>query len=247
MHPLAPSPPAGDDPAGPRLVLRDGTVASVRRSTPADGEAMRRFFHELSHESRRKRFFTAGEPPAELVEQMCDSADERRRVTLVAVRQVGDDTRLIAVCSYFASGPDIAEAAFAVDDRFHGKGLATELLERLAAIAADHGFRRFEATTLTDNHAMLELFRDSGFEVRSNGARCPGHLDLRRPRSVVSARRATAARRRRRCGRCWSRGRSSSGPRAIPGSRAGGGRLRRPVYPSTRPPRSKAARVSLGA
>jgi len=200
MHPLAPSPPAGDDPAGPRLVLRDGTVASVRRSMPADGEAMRRFFHELSHESRRKRFFTAGEPPAELVDQMCDSADERRRVTLVAVRQVGDDTRLIAVCSYFASGPDIAEAAFAVDDRFHGKGLATELLERLAAIAADHGFRRFEATTLTDNNAMLELFRDSGFEVRSKSA--PGcvevTLDLTPSAAgVVSAetrhRRATAA------------------------------------------------------
>ena len=75
MHPLAPSPPAVDDAAAPRLVLRDGTVASVRRSTPADREAMRRFFHELSPESRRKRFFTAGEPPDVLVDRLCDSAD----------------------------------------------------------------------------------------------------------------------------------------------------------------------------
>jgi acetyl coenzyme A synthetase (ADP forming)-like protein len=167
MHPLAPSPPAVDDATAPRLVLRDGTVASVRRSAPADCEAMRRFFHELSPESRRKRFFTAGEPADALVDRLCDSADDQRSVTLVAVRQVGDDARLIAVGSYFATGPGVAEAAFAVDDRFHGKGLATELLERLAAIAAGDGFRRFEATTLTDNHAMLEVFRDSGFEVRS--------------------------------------------------------------------------------
>src|SRR5471030_1150881 len=167
MHQRPPSPLALDDPSAPRLVLRDGTVATVRRSTPADHEMMRRFFHELSPESRRRRFFTAGEPADTLVDRLCDSADALRSTTLVAVRQVGDDTRLIAVGSYIADLPGVAEAAFAVDDRFHGKGLATELLERLAAIAADHGFHRFEATTLADNNAMLEVFRDSGFEVRS--------------------------------------------------------------------------------
>jgi acetate---CoA ligase (ADP-forming) len=170
MHPLAPSPPAVDDPGAPRLVLRDGTVASVRRSTPDDRETMRRFFHDLSPESRRRRFFTAGEPADVLVDRLCDSADEQRSVTLVAVRQVGDDTRFIAVGSYIAGAPGVAEAAFAVDDRFQGKGLGTELLERLAAIAVVHGFHRFEATTLTDNTAMLEVFRDSGFEVRSKSA-----------------------------------------------------------------------------
>jgi acetyl coenzyme A synthetase (ADP forming)-like protein len=200
MHPLAPSPPAVDEPAAPRLVLRDGTVASVRRSTPGDREAMRRFFHELSPESRRKRFFTAGEPADVLVDRLCDSADEQRSVTLVAVRQVGDDTRLIAVGSYIANAPGVAEAAFAVDDRFQGKGLATDLLERLAVIAADHGFRRFDATTLADNNAMLEVFRDSGFEVRSKSA--AGCVDVAldltpSAEGVISAetrhRRATAA------------------------------------------------------
>ena len=187
MHPLAPSPPAVDDATAPRLVLRDGTVASVRRSTPADCEAMRRFFHELSPESRRKRFFTAGEPADALVNRLCDSADDQRGVTLVAVRRVGADSRLIAVGSYFATGPGVAEAAFAVDDRFHGKGLATELLERLAAIAAGDGFRRFEATTLADNHAMLEVFRDSGFEVRSKSE--PGCVEVTLDLTPIGGRR----------------------------------------------------------
>jgi GNAT superfamily N-acetyltransferase len=129
-------------------VLRDGSVATVRRTRAGDHETMRRFFHELSQESRRLRFFTAGEPADALVDRLCDSADERRNVTLVAVRQAGEATSFIAVGSYFATGEHAAEAAFAVDDRFHGKGLATELLERLAAIAAHHGFRRFDATTL---------------------------------------------------------------------------------------------------
>jgi hypothetical protein len=45
MHRLAPSPPALDDPAAPRLVLRDGSVATVRRSNADDRETMHRFFH----------------------------------------------------------------------------------------------------------------------------------------------------------------------------------------------------------
>ncbi len=196
MHPLAPSPPALDDPAGPRLVLRDGTVATVRRSTPADRDAMRQFFHELSPESRRRRFFTAGEPADALVDRLCDSADERRQVTLVAVRQAGADARLIAVASYLADSPDAAEAAFAVDDRFQGKGLTTELLERLAAIAAGHGFRRFDATTLADNAAMLEVFRDSGFEVRSKSAQ--GVIEITQSLTPSGAGVVSAETRRRR-------------------------------------------------
>jgi acetyl coenzyme A synthetase (ADP forming)-like protein len=200
MRPLAPSPPAQDDPSTPRLVLRDGSVATVRRSTADDREAMRRFFHDLSPESRRRRFFSAAEPTEELVNRLCDSADERRSVTLVAVRQTGQDTRFIAVGSYLATSASAAEAAFAVDDRFHGKGLATELLERLAAIAVNQGFQRFDATTLEDNRAMIEVFRDSGFEVRSKSA--PGVMEVTltlRPTAdgVVSAERrhrlATAA------------------------------------------------------
>jgi acetyl coenzyme A synthetase (ADP forming)-like protein len=200
MRPLAPSPPAGDDPGGPRLVLRDGSVATVRRSTPADRDMMRRFFHELSPESRRRRFFTAGEPVDAVIDRLCDSDDERRSVTLVAVRQTGPNASFIAVASYLATSPDVAEAAFAVNDRFQGKGLATELLERLAATAAAHGFHRFDATTLADNSAMLEVFRDSGFEVRSKSA--PGIIEISlsltpSAAGVVSAetrrRRATAA------------------------------------------------------
>ena len=41
-----------------RLVLRDGSTAGLRASFAADRDAMRRFFHDLSPESRRKRFFT---------------------------------------------------------------------------------------------------------------------------------------------------------------------------------------------
>src|SRR3954467_654586 len=126
MHRLLRSAPALDEMGTPRLVLRDGSVATVRRSTPQDLELMRRFFHELSPESRRRRFFTAAEPVDALIARLCDSTDEQRAVTLVAVRQVDADARFIAVGSYLAETTEAAEAAFAVDDRFQGRGLATD-------------------------------------------------------------------------------------------------------------------------
>jgi hypothetical protein len=110
MHTLAPSPPVADDPASVRLVLRDGTVAGVRRSRPDDRTAMRRFFHELSPESLRRRFFTASEPADALVDLLCDSSDEQRSVTLIAERTLAEDTRIIAVGSYIATTPGAAEA-----------------------------------------------------------------------------------------------------------------------------------------
>ena len=52
------APPSAAEWADSRVVLRDGTVATLRVTTPADHNALRRFFHELSPDSRRRRFFT---------------------------------------------------------------------------------------------------------------------------------------------------------------------------------------------
>ena len=155
------------DASGHQAVLRDGTVVTLRPSMPEDREAVAQFFHDLTPESRRRRFFTVGEPPASLIDRLCDSDDPAAALTLLAVRLVEGRLQPIAVGSYVGISPGVAEAAFAVDDRFQGKGLGTILLEHLAAAAAAHGFRRFDAVTLPDNAAMLDVFRESGFEIRS--------------------------------------------------------------------------------
>ncbi|MEK6618316.1 MAG: GNAT family N-acetyltransferase, partial [Nitrospirota bacterium] len=68
--------------------------------------------------------------------------------------------------SYWAKDEHTAEVAMAVDDAFHGKGLGTLLLERLALLAIRHGFTRLWAVTHADNLAMREVFRESGYAVR---------------------------------------------------------------------------------
>jgi len=154
-----------------RVILRDGTIAVVRVTAPGDHEALRRFFHALSTESHRRRFFSLADPDEVLLDAFCDSSDPSRQTTLVALRQVEGELRPIAVGSYLTLGNRSAEAAFAVADSFHGKGLGTILLERLATLAAANGFRRFEAMVLPENTAMLEVFHESGFEIRSKSDR----------------------------------------------------------------------------
>ncbi|HXI30700.1 MAG TPA: GNAT family N-acetyltransferase [Vicinamibacterales bacterium] len=160
------SPPAIDQ-APSRVILRDGTVALVRLTTPADRGALRDFFHQLSPESHRRRFFTLADPAEVLIDAFSDSADPARRATLLVLRHRDGEVRPIAVGSYVDLGHRAAEAAFAVADGFQGKGLGTILLERLATLATASGFRRFEAQVLPENAAMLEVFQDSGFEIRS--------------------------------------------------------------------------------
>jgi acyl-CoA synthetase (NDP forming)/GNAT superfamily N-acetyltransferase len=150
-----------------RLILRDGSTAFVRLSEPGDLDALREFFHQLSPESKRRRFFSAADPAEALVTRQCDSSNPRAQLTLIVSRVVEGSSRIIATGSYVARDEASAEVAFAVDDEFQGKGLGGLLLERLALLAARHGFVRFWALTLLGNQMMMETFRQSGFPIHS--------------------------------------------------------------------------------
>jgi acyl-CoA synthetase (NDP forming)/RimJ/RimL family protein N-acetyltransferase len=172
-----------------RLVLRDGTTAGVRPAVPSDHDAMRRFFDSLSPAARRLRFLAPVNASEDLLARLCDSSDPLQALTLVVCRRRDDEMRIVGVGSYFATTPRAAEVAFAVGDDFHGKGIATALLERLVQTGADNDFESFTATVLAENTDMLDVFRDSGFEVQSTtDAGCVEvRLSLRPSASSVAA------------------------------------------------------------
>jgi acyl-CoA synthetase (NDP forming)/GNAT superfamily N-acetyltransferase len=138
---------------------------------------MRRFFDDLSPNSRRLRFLAPAMATDDLIRRFCDNTDPQTAVTLIMSRRTGGDSFIVGVGSYFATGERTAEVAFAVDDEFHGKGIATALLERLARVGLDHGFESFTAGVLPENFEMLDVFRDSGFDVHSTNEQ--GCVDVR--------------------------------------------------------------------
>ncbi len=83
---------------------------------------------------------------------------------MALVAELGDE--IVAVARYDRPpDADMAEVAFTVQDDQQGRGLATIMLEHLAAVARTHGIHRFTAETLPDNRKMLGVFRDAGFQV----------------------------------------------------------------------------------
>jgi len=151
--------------AAREVVLQDGTHLRLRRPTSEDYEDIKSFYEELSQESRYNRFngFVRTDLPARLDAE----ADGDDRVALTAWRP----GRVIAVGSYARlREPRVAEVAFAVADDFQGRGVATQILERLTEIAVERGVDRFVAQVEASNTAMRRVFDRPGFSVRDAAA-----------------------------------------------------------------------------
>ncbi len=102
-----------------------------------------------------------------MVASFCRDDDPNALLTLIVTRLVEGEPVIIATASYIRIEGGRAEVAFTVDDEFQRKGLGSLLLERLAVLAAQHGITSFFALTMSENRGMVEVFRRSGFEVKS--------------------------------------------------------------------------------
>ncbi|WP_170259216.1 GNAT family N-acetyltransferase [Nocardioides psychrotolerans] len=141
------------------VLLSDGSRGVVRRLSPTDGPALHVLHESVSDEALRLRFFSVARVAAH---HYVDHVLRDPR-TLAMVAEV--EGRLVALATAEPLGADISEVAFLVADDFHGRGLGTLLLEHLAATACRVGIARFEADVLPENHDMLRVFEDAGFEV----------------------------------------------------------------------------------
>ena len=164
-QPLFYPPPYQDSAAYGRLILRDGSTATIYIATPEDREALRDFFQRLSPESRYQRFFSFRLPDDQILTTLCDSSDPRQCLTLIVSRVIEGAPRIIATGSYVLTESKKAEVGVVAADQFQGKGLATLLLERLSLLAVRNGIRCFQAVTHADNRRMLEIFQHSGFTL----------------------------------------------------------------------------------
>lgn len=165
IRPFYQPPLSSENQEAGQVILRDGTTASLRLTRAGDGTMIQEFIDRLSLASRRHRFFSETAPPGDAIASLCDSSNPSKQLTVVVMRTIAGQPRIIAAGSYWARTADQAEVALAVDDDFHGKGLGTILLERLGMLAIHRGFTRLWAVTHSDNLAMREVFRESGYQV----------------------------------------------------------------------------------
>lgn len=150
------------------VVLRDGGTARVRPITVDDAERLVSFYEQVSDESKYYRFFAPYPRLSAKDVHRFTHHDFVDRVGLAAT--VGGE--FIATVRYDridarglpASAPaDEAEVAFLVQDAHQGRGVASALLEHIAAVARERGIRRFAAEVLPANNKMIKVFTDAGY------------------------------------------------------------------------------------
>ncbi|CAL9398550.1 hypothetical protein SUDANB6_01408 [Streptomyces sp. enrichment culture] len=150
------------------VVLRDGGTARVRPITTDDAERLVSFYEQVSDESKYYRFFAPYPRLSAKDVHRFTHHDFVDRVGLAAT--VGGE--FIATVRYDrigaggapASAPaDEAEVAFLVQDAHQGRGVASALLEHIAAVARERGIRRFAAEVLPANTKMIKVFTDAGY------------------------------------------------------------------------------------
>ncbi|MGH7119475.1 MAG: GNAT family N-acetyltransferase [Acetobacteraceae bacterium] len=141
-----------------------GEGALIRPIRPDDAAALDAFFHRLSPEEVRFRFFASVRDltPEQLAQFTC--LDYDRDMALVAAREGSGE--LVGVARLTRrDASHIAEFAIVVWRGLQGRGLAVHLMRRLLAWAARHGVREVVGSILAENPTMLELARFLGFKL----------------------------------------------------------------------------------
>ncbi|UGY94043.1 bifunctional GNAT family N-acetyltransferase/acetate--CoA ligase family protein [Streptomyces gobiensis] len=153
------------------VVLRDGGTALIRPITPEDAGRLVSFYEQVSDESKYYRFFAPYPRLSDRDVRHFTQHDYVDRVGLAAT--VGGE--FIGTVRYDrvdetgrpASAPaDGAEVAFLVQDAHQGRGVASALLEHIAACARERGVRRFTAEVLPANNKMIKVFTDAGYSQK---------------------------------------------------------------------------------
>ncbi|MFJ8495226.1 GNAT family N-acetyltransferase [Streptomyces sp. NPDC094038] len=150
------------------VVLRDGGTARIRPITVDDADRLVSFYEQVSDESKYYRFFAPYPRLSAKDVHRFTHHDFVDRVGLAAT--IGGE--FIATVRYDRIGPagtpasapaDEAEVAFLVQDAHQGRGVASALLEHIAAVARERGIRRFAAEVLPANTKMIKVFMDAGY------------------------------------------------------------------------------------
>jgi len=149
--------------------LRDHTEIFFRPVKPTDEAKLSEMLYSLSSSSLRKRFFTHTQTFPHKDVQRLTNLDYKNELAIVGVVPGPSGEDIVAIAQYFLDPKTrVAEVAFIVQDEWQAKGMGSFLLNYITGIAIKRGIKRFYATVLPENKAMLNIFYNSGYDINTD-------------------------------------------------------------------------------
>ncbi|MBV9311886.1 MAG: GNAT family N-acetyltransferase [Solirubrobacterales bacterium] len=138
--------------------LSSGREVQIRPIRSSDAAALAAAYDRLSPQSKYNRFLAPKPYLSSSEVRYLVDVDGVNHLAFV-VTPANDPGTIIGVSRLvrLPDDPDAAEFATVIADDYHGEGLATLLLERIADAARERGLRRIRATILAGNLAAHRL------------------------------------------------------------------------------------------
>ena len=148
------------------VLLKNGQGLFLKPATIADKTEITSFMSRLSQEALRMRFMASISYVSEdIILNLCNG-DFTDTGCLLAIEGENENSKVVGLANYISmNNTRTAEVAFLIEDSYQGLGISTLLLERLAGLASANGIIEFEAEVLPDNQQMINVFKNSGFEI----------------------------------------------------------------------------------
>jgi len=142
----------------------NGMAVTIRPIRAEDLPLEVDFVRHLSTDTRYQRFMvTVAELPQAKLRYLTD-VDQVRHVALVATTEGDGRETIVGVVRYIVDPAGTScEFAVALDDAWHGTGLAGILMHELIGVARARGLRTMEGIVLATNTTMLHFAHQLGF------------------------------------------------------------------------------------
>jgi len=143
----------------------DGVEHTLRPLCPADERKLQEFFYSHSKETLQLRYNY--QPTHMTREKACNlvSVNQHQDLALCFTESDHQGEIIQAVARYYLIPENnTCEVAFVIKESKRGKGMATQLLAEMIAVAKKRGLSKMVASVRRDNTPMLKVFEHGGFQ-----------------------------------------------------------------------------------
>jgi acetyltransferase len=168
-----------------RWTMKNGVDVVIRPIRPEDEPLMAKFHETLSPESVYMRYFHQANLrhriSHERLVRVCHCDYDRDIVLVAELAEPPQGERTIVAVGRLSKlhGRNHAEFALIVSDKYHRKGLGSELVTRLIEIAKKENVETISANVMAENREVHRLAASMGFSVRATADPMIVHTELK--------------------------------------------------------------------